>query len=310
VRAGLAAALLSVPFAAPLSAQDMTAAECTGLALTFAPLIDEVDAVLPAPTVDGGWCAFDGAGWETAGEFGQRISIETLRLRGAGLERLAAFGAPDRLEIEIAGLRLIPKLPDPRTAWVFEVQTRRNDTRVSLNLSFDAATRTVRLERAEAWFWPGNRVAMTAEIAGLDMTSPDAMGASLAALDLRAAEVVVETSGLFEYLALMPLATQFLPEEGDIGAAAEVAKAEAIALLDTLPPAMLQPGAKDALTAAIGALPAPSGTLTLTATTGGTRLAEALAGEVLFSGGLDAEDFADVRLGAAWVPAPEGEETP
>lgn len=291
--------------AAPTLAQDMTPADCASVAQALGPALADLGVTGAALAAEDGWCVARRAGWETDGDYGQRFTAETLRLRGSGLDRLARFGLPDRLDLEVDNLSVGAKLPDALMSWVFEVQGRRNRIDLELSLAFDPAARTLTVARASADFPGDNRIALTATLSGVDFSDPDKAMVSMGALTVPEARLEIETNGLFEWWALMPLATMWLPPEGDIDAAMDGVKAQMTGYLNGLPDIFAE-GGREALIAAIGDLPAPSGTLTVTLSAGENRL-PGLAWMFLMEG-VRADwpaELDGLEIGAAWVRTPE-----
>ncbi len=280
----------------------MTAADCAAFSAIAAPLAAEFAVPAPAFLPEDGWCVLHGLSVGDSPEARMHVTADSIRLRGSGLERLAAPGLPLSLDLEVAGVSVGPNVPDPVYAWAFEVMNRRNRISGGLSLTWDPEARRLQVTRAMADFPNANALSLTFTLDGMDLTAPAAAEASLAQAVLREAELVVETNGLFESYVLVPFGPQYLPAEGDIEAAVAGMKAGAVAELDKLPPGLLAPGAREALVAAIGDLPAPSGTLTLTLGMEDNRLAAAV---VAAMDGGDAPDWskalAGSAVGASWV---------
>lgn len=294
MRAALALALL----AAPAAAQEMTAAECAFVAAGVAPVAQEFGVTLPPAAVEDGWCVWRDLLWETGAEYGQRVRVERLALRGEALERVLAFGLPGSLSVVVDGLSVGVKMPMAQLDWVYGVQARRNRIDLDVEALLEPGGRAVRIVRAEADFPGENRVALTARATGPDFT---ALAGGLGGLEVPEAVLTVQTNGLFEQYALIPLATWWLPAEGDMAAAFAGVQAGMLAAAETLPVGW-EAGARAELAEAVAALPAPSGTLTLRVTGAGPLPAEWLPGPAGAPQPDWAAALAGVTLGVTWTP--------
>jgi len=256
IRAGLLAALLAGPVAAaepcPAAWDKVTA----GLA--------SFGAVGGGVRQDGDWCLVEDLVLDMDGQYLPDWHIDRLRFRGGAVGWLAGdAAAPDSLELVAEGLRLVIETGHAQTDWLLAAQARGNAIRVEASLSWDAATRVLRLEGLGIDFPGDNMVELSAEARGVDLSSTGAMQMSVASFAVTAAELKVTTHGLFEGYLLMPLGAALLPAEGDMAAAAEALRSDLVAAVATLPESSFPSASKDALLALIATLPNPAGVLTV-----------------------------------------------
>jgi hypothetical protein len=142
--------------------------------------------------------------------------------------------------------------------YVLEAQARAQPIAVQVTLAWGDGILTI--EDLTVDFPGANLLHLTARIDGLAMgDSPGLPRAN--DLRLLAADVVIQTHGLFEAYALSPLATQYLPSGGDVAGAAKALLDEMAAKLRALPEPTFPPETRDALVRFIGEWPNPSGRL-------------------------------------------------
>ncbi|MGL4236277.1 MAG: hypothetical protein ACRCSW_09410 [Tabrizicola sp.] len=220
---------------------------------------------------DGDWCLVEDFVFETPGDYVPDWYVDRVRLKGSALPWLTGLingGAltglvPERLEIEVEGLRLVPKTGNAQMDWLFEAQSRPNRIDADVALAWDAAGKVLRVEALKIDFPGENLVEFSGEAKGVDLSSDGAMQMSVTSFAVTEADLRIRTHGLFEWYVLMPLGPSFLPYEGDIDAAAQGIKAEMTAAVVDLPGATFSPESKSALTTLIAEMPNPSGVLTL-----------------------------------------------
>jgi hypothetical protein len=188
---------------------------------------------------------------------------DSLHLHGA-LQWIADGSTPpDRLGVGMTGFRAVVQTGDPQFDYLLLAQSRANETRVNLDVAWDAAARVLAVERLDMDFPGENLVQVTAQLTGVDLSSPGAMQMSLTSLALTELDMTVQTHGLFEGYLLMPLGNMLLSGDGDMEAEVAALKAEATAAALALPEAQFSADTRAALATLIARLPNPAGTLTL-----------------------------------------------
>jgi hypothetical protein len=279
---------LTLALAGPAPAQ---AVPCATLAEALRG-IEGYDLTLPPAGPDGDWCVMDGATWRSAVPGMPNISAERLRLRATGTP-------PTLVEVDIAGLRLAPRLGD--TAFdeglraIFRLQTA--DLR--LTLAHDPAAGTVSLSEADLRLSGGSAFALDATLKAEALT-----GAALLAATLTRAELDWRSDGRL-FRPVMERAGQALTgAEG--GAAVDAARAALAGLLDRLPEAALAGETRAELAALVADLPQGRGRLALRIDApdglGAARLALAALAEDPTSPATLERFLAGVTLTADWQP--------
>lgn len=232
-----------------------------------------IDAVgiRATPTGDADGCEATEVVVDLPGEYVPDWHAERVRLKGSALPWLTALigsGSseglrPERLEVEVEGLRPVVATGNPQMDYLLAAQARANTIDGRLVLDWDAAARRLAVTALEADFPGDNLLRFSAGIDGVDLTDAAAMQMSVSGFALREASLEVRTHGLFEWYFLMSLGPSILPYDGDIEAAAAALRSEATAAVMALPEPVFDRSDKDALAALIAELPNPSGTLTL-----------------------------------------------
>jgi hypothetical protein len=220
---------------------------------------------------DGDWCLVEDFVFETPGDYVPDWHAKRVRLRGGALLWLSGLigdgsgggVVPDRLEIDVEGLRLVVSTGNPQMDYLFAAQARANLIDGALRLSWDAAERVLKLDSLTVDFPGDNALSLTAVARGVDLGSTGAMQMSVTSFAVTEADLSVTTHGLFEWYALMALGPVFLPNEGDMEAAVAGLKAEAAAGIATLPEATFPAATRAALTAFLAELPNPAGVLSV-----------------------------------------------
>lgn len=298
-----ALALLAL-LAAPAAAQST---DCAALADFVAPFALNVGISLPPAVQDDGGCLWSGVTWTADGDYGQRVSVETLRLDGIGLDQLMLPQMPERIELRVTGLQVGAKVPDAVVDWALQVQGQRKRIDIDLVLTHDPVAQRLVLERLDADFPGDNRISLSWQMTGLDLTTFETFRSTLGGLGPRQMDLVVQSNGLFEDWALMPLAPLLLTD-GDVPAQVQAARVRALEVVDTLlvmAPDLLTPGSREALSALLDDLPTPSGTLKLSMTSQPPALPEVLLGWVIFGDSPDASsDWAGTVIDATWTKEP------
>jgi hypothetical protein len=211
---------------------------------------------------EGDWCVVDVPVLDVDGQYVPDWRMDRLRFRGAALGWIAdGSSMPEGLEIAVEGLRLAVQTGNAQVDWLLAAQARPNGIDAEAALAWDPVAKVLRLERLSLDFPGENRVEASAVVTGVDLSSTGAMQMSLASFALTEAELRVQTHGLFEGYALMALGSALLPPEGDMDAAAEGLRAEALAAIGDLPGTSFSDASKAALRVLVGELPNPAGDL-------------------------------------------------
>ncbi|WP_374395224.1 hypothetical protein [Tabrizicola sp.] len=214
---------------------------------------------------EGDWCVVLAPVLDVDGQYVPDWRMDRLRFRGAALGWIAdGSSLPEGLEIAVEGLRLAVQTGNAQVDWLLAAQARPNGIDAEAALAWDPVAKVLRLERLSLDFPGENRVDASAVVTGVDLSSTGAMQMSLASFALTEAELRVQTHGLFEGYALMALGSALLPPEGDMDAAAEGLRAEALAAIGDLPGTSFSDASKAALRALVGELPNPAGDLAVT----------------------------------------------
>lgn len=186
---------------------------------------------------------------------------DSLHLLGA-TDWLAGGGTPpDRLEARLTNLRVVVGTGHPQLDYLHGAQARATPIQVSARIGWEAGARVLALEALEVDFPGENRLGLSARLSGVDLSSAAAMQMSLGGFALTEAMLEVQSHGFFESYLLMPLGAAFLPESGDVPAAAEALRNEALAGIAALPDAVVPGPSRAALAALVEELPNPSGRL-------------------------------------------------
>lgn len=213
---------------------------------------------------EGDWCTATDVWLTMPATVSLPWHADHVRMRGSTLAWVVdGTSPPEGLEIVVQGLRLVPVTGDPRTDWLLAAQTRRMGTDAEATLAWDPKEKVLRLEGLSIDFPGENAIRASATVAGVDLSSTGAMQMSATSFAVREADLAVTTHGLFEGAPLMTLGTILLPPDGNMDAAAERLRADALALVRALPATSFSDGSKAALAALIGELPNPSGELKL-----------------------------------------------
>jgi hypothetical protein len=254
------AAALALLLAGPAEAEGLCAAAWDRVSGT----LSSFGEVSGQARQDGDWCLVEGAILDLEGQYVPDWHMDRLRFRGSAIGWLVGEAdAPEELEIAVEGLRLVVQTGNAQFDWLYAAQARANTIRAEASLKWDAADRVLRLEGLNIDFPGDNRVDLSAELTGVDLSSTGAMQMSATSFALTEADLAVTTHGLFEGYLLMPLGTAALPSKGDMAAATDAIKAQLVTAVVALPEASFSNASKDALLALIMQLPNPSGDLTV-----------------------------------------------
>jgi hypothetical protein len=257
----LRAAMLLAALTGPAPAQGLIdQAFCAAL---WATARDHAAGAAPiggaAVTARDGGCEFTDVLVDLPGEYTPDWRADRLWLAGAALPwAMGAGGPPDRLDLRVEGLRYSVTTGMAQMDYILAAQARAQPIAARLSLAWGDGVLTI--EDLTVDFPGENLLHLTARIHGLELGgSPGLPKAD--DLRLMAADVVIQTHGLFEAYALSPLATQYLPSDGDVAGAAEALMNEVAAKLRALPEPTFPPETRDALVRFVGEWPNPSGRL-------------------------------------------------
>lgn len=259
MKAAALLALLALP-AAPASAQDRCAA---ALAAATASL-GAWDAAGGVSADPGRWC--EARDLRVANPaLGDRVSLrmEALRWRGQGIEAaLAGTGLPTELDLEVAGLRVVPVTGDAGYDWLLAAQGARAGLDGRMRLDWDEGSRELRLRRLDVSVGDLGSLEASATVAGVDLSSLDALATSLGSASLVAADLELETEGLFEAYLLLPLAGPRLSGAADPEAEADALRRRLVDGALSLPAGLFPGDTRSELAELAASLPNPGGTLT------------------------------------------------
>lgn len=186
---------------------------------------------------------------------------DSLHLLGA-TDWLAGGGTPpDRLEARLTNLRVVVGTGHPQLDYLHGAQARATPIQVSARIGWEAGARVLALEALEVDFPGENRLGLSARFTGVDLSSAAAMQMSLGGFALTDVMLEVRSHGLFESYLLMSLGAALLPDNGDVPAAAEALRIEALAGIAALPDAVVPGPSRAALAALVEELPNPAGLL-------------------------------------------------
>jgi hypothetical protein len=296
----LAQAAVALGLAAPAGAEGLVdQAFCAALWATVQAHAGKAAPVTGAAvTARDGGCEIADLRVDLPGEHTPDWQADRLWLAGTALPwAMGAGGPPDRLDLRVEGLRPSVTTGMAQLDYVLEAQARAQPIAVQVSLAWGDGILTI--EDLTVDFPGANLLHLTARIDGLafggDPVPPD-----LAPVRLMAADLRVETHGLFEAYLLSPLASHYLPSEGNVAAAARALRDEAAALALGLPDATFPLASRQALARLIGELPNPAGLLSVS-----LQADRGLALWAWTDGPADAAAVADgVVVRIDWTPAP------
>jgi hypothetical protein len=260
----LAAVLLS----GPAQAEAMSQSVCASLWGLVADVLE--GGAMPvrrndAPVLSGGGCAVRNVELGPDTGYGAGGRIGEVRWSGAGLVRFAeGAGLPERLVVEVDGLRIAPVTGDPAMDYLLGAQTGPEGIAGRLSAYWVPGERRLVLETAELNFPGDNSVRLTADIARVDLSSMSTLQTSVGTMALTAADLEFQTNGLFESVLLMPLGTVLLSGAADPEAEVQALIAQGVAAVEELPAASFDPATKAAMKEVLTDLPHPAGTLRVT----------------------------------------------
>lgn len=261
------AGLFALTLAGPAAAEEglVTPALCVAV---WDRLSDTLRGAMPSSRqvtqMDGDWCVIEAPVFALDGAYPLVWQADRLRLRGSALGWVMdGTTSPTTLELAVENLRAVAQIGSPQMDWLYAAQARANTIDAALALSWDSAGRVLRLDRLEIDLPGDNLIEASAKVGQVDLSSLGAAQMSLASFAVTEVDLQVRTHGLFEWYVLMTLGPVFLPEDGDMEAAAEALRARMRSGVAGLPGEVFPKASKAALLALIGELPNPSGDLSV-----------------------------------------------
>jgi hypothetical protein len=248
----VAAVLAATPLAA--LAQDATPVDCAAL-LGRMPGAGGDYAVSDArPVLTDGWCQIDGPMLRGRADDVPNISATSVRLRGTEVA-----GALMTLEVQIGGLKVVPKIGDramdDRLRSFLRLQTADLAFMASVNPEADV----LEIRGFELTLPGRNRLMLSADIRGADLSAvTQLLGGSVTALDM---ELV--TDGRIARPLMQMAGDRMLPEGAAESDAVAAVREVLAAVIEAVPVAALDDAGKSELTAMLRGLPQTTGTLIL-----------------------------------------------
>jgi hypothetical protein len=205
--------------------------------------------------MDEGWCVLDGANLRAAAGDAPELSAERLRLRGS-----LTSEAPASLEIDIAGLRLSPKLGDKALDDRLRSLVRLQTVDFRLTVAEDAEAGVIALRQGEIRLSGGSELRFNAGVRGKGLSLASFLRGKLISLDLE-----WRNDGKL-LRPVMEIAGERLDKTATGAATVDVSRRALRQLVDTLPAASLPDPSRKALEKLIRVLPQGRGVLTLSFT--------------------------------------------
>ena len=253
----------------PLStnAQTFAPAHCVGSWELVQPTFRHLDIPTGSPNLikdNDGWCQISGLTLNPDGRSMPTIEVETVAWRGIGLEDFVAGGSfPSKLEVSLSNIRVFPQVGDPVMDFSFRAQSIRNGVDADFAMEWDAAESQLKVTQFHIDFPGDNNIRAFATLDGVDDVAPENISNLMTKAALKSLTVQVESNGLFESTALLPLSTLLLSGDETVPEQVAKLKSDAISLLATLPSNVYPADSHRAVTALIDDLPNPSGLFTL-----------------------------------------------
>ena len=252
----LIAALLML--AGSANAQNMTPEMCSG---SVAPLtrFAGLPSVSSTVAADGRCTALDVVLYQ---DETQTLRADRVYWRLEGADRWIEDGLPPtRIEISAEGIWPEFKTGDVVLDYLLRVQNKRSGISAELVVEWDEDEDDLLLEAAFLDFGPLGYIDASAKVTGVDLGSRFALRASALIGKLTELDIKVQSTGLFENYALLPLGTLVLRGEADPARAAAIIKAHRIDDIRALESRALSEESKDALVELVEELPNPDGIL-------------------------------------------------
>lgn len=185
-----------------------------------------------------------------------RAHIAELRWRLTGFEALAAGGLLSQISVNATGVYVVPNIENlPVMEYVLFAQARAHDP-ITISISATQDNGNVRLSQFHIDFPGDNAIELQTTLTGVTPNDPTQ-------IRLHHARVAVETNGLFEAHALMPLANLLLRPDAPIEPQVEMARRMGIGAIMALPDGIMSQDSRAELTRFVQDLPNPAGELTL-----------------------------------------------
>lgn len=218
----------------------------------------------PVTAEPDGWCAVASVGFDSGRTYAPVFSAEAIRWRIEGIDRfLADLTPPSALDLQVLGLRQSTATGDALLDYLMRVQQVPQATDARLTLRWDAESRVLSLDDFAVDFPGDNALTVTAKLADIDLSSVEALEASLMSARLTSLSSDLQSNGLFESLILWPLGNELLSGSGDPEADVVALKDLARTEIAAIPDSVLAEAGRTALTALVDQMPNPAGTLGL-----------------------------------------------
>lgn len=248
---------------------------------------------VPPAGPEDGWCVLDGLVLRSDVPERPDVTVDRLRLRG-----LVDNGVPVSFEVDLAGLRIRPKVGDRALDDRLRGVLRLQSADLRLLVLADPATDTLRLENLDLALSGGMELSLSADVAGAGF-------AALAEGRLVSFDLTWRNDGRL-LRPLMALSGERMAPDLTESQAVDAAREALRGALAALPEAMFQEEARGALERMITALPQGRGRLVLSFAAeegiGAARMMMAgLADDPLGADAM-AQLFEGARLTANWTP--------
>ena len=241
-------------------AQEMTIETCRG---SVATLKEVVDIPSVSPTVDpiGRCTAVDVVLYQ---DENLKLRADWLYWRLDGTERwINERLPPTRIEMSAEGIRTETKTGDVVLDYLLSVQSKRAGIFADVIVEWHEDESELVLETAYLDFGGLGHVELSGRVAGVNLSNRLTMRASALTAALTSLDLTVETTGLFESYALIPLGTLVLRGEADPARAVAIIKSHRISDIAVLDPDLIDENSKDALIRLAEEMPNPNGELNL-----------------------------------------------
>lgn len=263
-------------------------AECGPAAAALSAVEGYAVSVPPAGD-DGGWCVLDGADFRSQRPGWPDLTVERLRLRQSATE----------LDLDLQGLRASPRASDGEVDERVRSMVRLQSADLRLRAVHDPAENLLSISGLRFALSGGTTLELDAEIRGAGLSL-----ASLALGEVTRATLVWRADGRL-LRPVMDLAGEGLAGTGGT-AAIEASRSVLAELVLALPAGTLDDASRQALEAAVRAMPQGRGKLTLTVVSpdgiGAGRLAPALLSDKATTAEAAQALFAGATITASWQP--------
>jgi hypothetical protein len=230
---------------------DTKPADCKTVAAMLEAAVGSSLTAPPAREEDG-WCVLDGAALKGGGSDQPDISVKRLRVKGT-----EADGVPVTLDIDLAGLRVTPKIGDTTMDDRLRSLLRLQTADLTLSVSRNDAEDRLELRGGLLQLSGGTEVKFNGDIDGAQLSRGSVLLGALTALDLE-----WKNDGRLLRPA-MEAAGEGLVEGATGSAAVDAARAALVALAAALPAASLTGESAEELEQLIAAMPQGRGRFSL-----------------------------------------------